>query len=94
MANLLDEEWKLVHIIVIKGNLKVDSAITLTKSQPDLLVLGSLETKNIHGRKRTRLIMVTPSSNMPCLGVETMAQSKSMAKLRYLMSFQWTMTLA
>ena len=46
MANLLDEEWeKLVHIIVIKGNLKVDSAITLTKSQPDLLVLGSLETK-------------------------------------------------
>lgn len=46
MPNLLDEEWgKLAHMIVIKGNLKVDSAITLTKSQPDLLVLGNLETK-------------------------------------------------
>lgn len=46
MSNLQDEEWgKLAHMIVIKGNLKVDSAITLTKSQPDLLVLGNLETK-------------------------------------------------
>lgn len=46
MSNLQDEEWgKLAHIIVIKGNLKVDSAITLSKSQPDLLVLGNLETK-------------------------------------------------
>ena len=46
MSNLQDEEWgKLVHMIVIKGNLKVDSAITLSKSQPDLLVLGNLETK-------------------------------------------------
>lgn len=46
MSNLRDEEWgKLAHMIVIKGNLKVDSAITLAKSQPDLLVLGNLETK-------------------------------------------------
>lgn len=46
MSNLQDEEWgKLAHIIVIKGNLKVDSAITLSKSEPDLLVLGNLETK-------------------------------------------------
>ena len=46
MSNFQGEEWgKLAHIIVIKGNLKVDSAITLSKSQPDLLVLGNLETK-------------------------------------------------
>ena len=44
MANLLDTEWgKLCHILIINGNLKVDSLISLTGGLPDLLVLGNLE---------------------------------------------------
>ncbi len=44
MAKLLDIEWgKLCHILIINGNLKVDSLISLTGGLPDLLVLGNLE---------------------------------------------------
>ncbi|MDX2068096.1 MAG: leucine-rich repeat domain-containing protein [Haliscomenobacter sp.] len=44
MANLLDTEWgKLCHILIINGNLQVDSIISLTSGVPDLLVLGNLE---------------------------------------------------
>ncbi len=44
MTNLLDTEWgKLCHILIINGNLQVDSLISLTGGLPDLLVLGNLE---------------------------------------------------
>lgn len=44
MTNLLDTEWgKLCHILIINGNLQVDSLISLTGGVPDLLVLGNLE---------------------------------------------------
>lgn len=44
MPRLLDTDWgKFAHILVINGNLEVDSSISLVEGRPDLLVLGNLK---------------------------------------------------
>lgn len=44
MPRLLDTDWgRFAHILVIDGNLEVDSSISMIEGRPDLLVLGNLK---------------------------------------------------